>query len=102
MPSVRSSERKATVSVESASSHPGHSMDPLHDPARATTEGWDDASRPESEDVLGCPGPADGPPRRPPDAVRGIVFAVPLALLMWAVIIGGGMAIWQAVAAWTA
>lgn len=102
MPSVRSSERKATVSVESASSHPGHSMDPLHDPARATPEGRDDASRPESDDVLGCPGPADGPPHRPPDAVRGIVFAVPLALLMWAVIIGAGMAIWQAVAAWTA
>ena len=77
-------------------------MDPLHDPASAASEGLDTTSRPEPDDVLGCPGPADGPPHRPPDAVRGIVFAVPLALLMWAVIIGGGMAICQAVATWTA
>lgn len=75
-------------------------MDPLHDPVYAMREGRDVSSRPGSADALGCLCPADGPPRRPPDAVRGIVFAVPLALLMWVVMIGTGVAMWQAVAAW--
>ncbi|WP_259363171.1 hypothetical protein [Microbacterium esteraromaticum] len=75
-------------------------MDPLHEPVHATSEGRDIAPLPESADAMECPCPADGPPHRPPDAVRGIVFAVPLALLMWAVIIGAGFAVWQAVAAW--
>ena len=101
MLSVRSSEWKAAVSVESESSHPGYSMDPLHHPARAASEGRDHTSRSGSGDVLRCPGPADGSPHRPPDAVHGIVFALPPALLMWAVIIGAGIAVWEAVAAWT-